>query len=183
MLEPLDPIKERISISSVAARYVKLQKSGSKFKGLCPLHVEKTPSFTLDDSNGRFKCWGCGASGDVIELFQRLECCSFTEAVSRLKVEAGISDVFLTKSQQRALEIENKKRVIINKNFREWKNKLITDLIIYTNAQWAIFRIASRQALENTTEELESQIDVSKAEALKREAALDELESVLELFS
>ncbi|MBI3453672.1 MAG: DNA primase, partial [Rhodospirillales bacterium] len=56
----LDEIRERMTVSSVIGRRVRLVRAGREFKGLCPFHNEKTPSFTVNDDKGFFHCFGCG---------------------------------------------------------------------------------------------------------------------------
>jgi DNA primase len=83
-------IKNRVILSSVIKKAVQLKGNGPKYLGLCPFHEEKTPSFNVNDKLGRFKCFGCGASGDVFEFTMRLRGLSFREAVEELSGNAGI---------------------------------------------------------------------------------------------
>jgi DNA primase len=86
----LDEIKTQTDIVSVIGDVVALRKTGSTWKGLCPFHQEKTPSFNVNKDKGFFKCFGCGAGGDVVkfvELYQKL---SFPEAVRHLALRASI---------------------------------------------------------------------------------------------
>jgi len=83
-------IRERIDIGVLVGEYVKLKKSGASFKGLCPFHNEKTPSFYVHPQRGFFHCFGCQASGDVFGFLTRLEGLPFPEAVRRLAERAGI---------------------------------------------------------------------------------------------
>lgn len=64
---------------------IKLQKSGDKLIGLCPLHQEKTPSLYVYTKTNTFHCFGCGAGGDVIRLIEMLYGCSFVEAINKLQ--------------------------------------------------------------------------------------------------
>jgi len=86
----LDDLKAQTDIVSVIGEVVSLRKTGATFKGLCPFHEEKTPSFNVNGEKGFFKCFGCGAGGDVftfVELHQKL---SFPEVVRHLAGRAGI---------------------------------------------------------------------------------------------
>lgn len=83
-------VKKKLPISSVIKKTVELRGSGNRFLALCPFHQEKTPSFQVRDDVGRYKCFGCGASGDAFEFLMRLRGLSFKEAVSELAEEAGI---------------------------------------------------------------------------------------------
>lgn len=87
---PIDAIKRAARIDEVAARYTQLHRRGSSLVGLCPLHDEKTPSFTVAPDKGVFYCFGCGAGGDVIELVQRAESLDFVGAASLLAKQYGV---------------------------------------------------------------------------------------------
>jgi DNA primase len=86
----LDELRQRVSLVSVIARKVRLQRRGREQTGLCPFHNEKSPSFTVSDDKGFFHCFGCGAHGDVIGFVMRSEGLSFPESVERLAGEAGL---------------------------------------------------------------------------------------------
>ena len=88
--EFLDEIRDRVSLSSVVGRRVRLVRKGREHGGLCPFHNEKTPSFTVSDDKGFFHCFGCGAHGDVIGFVMKSEGLAFREAVERLAGEAGL---------------------------------------------------------------------------------------------
>ncbi|BAE50322.1 DNA primase [Paramagnetospirillum magneticum] len=86
----LDEIRDRVPVSAVVGRRVALAKKGREFTGLCPFHNEKTPSFTVNDDKGFFKCFGCGAHGNAIGFLERAHGLSFVEAVEELAAEAGL---------------------------------------------------------------------------------------------
>jgi len=77
-------LKSRVNIADVVSRVATLRKAGARFKGLCPFHQEKTPSFHVDPDKGFFKCFGCGKAGDIISFVRETEQLSFTEAVEAL---------------------------------------------------------------------------------------------------
>lgn len=83
-------IKTRLLLSEVISSYVKLKKSGSRYKGLCPFHNEKTPSFFVDDQKGLYHCFGCGASGDMFTFIQKIENVDFSQALKKLGKLAGV---------------------------------------------------------------------------------------------
>lgn len=176
-----DDIKSKIQISSVAREYLVLKKvAEGRYIALCPFHGEKTPSFQVDDNRQSFRCYGCSLQGDVVDFVEKIESISHQEAVKRLKVEAGIEDEFMTPSQKRSVEAEKKKRMQALGRCRQWKSSLIRELVLYTNAQWKIYRTASRQFLSTQTEELEKQMEDSFNEAVSRESAIDDLEAMSE---
>ena len=84
----LDELRARTPIASVVGRRAKLSRSGRNFKGCCPFHGEKTPSFYVYDDH--FHCFGCGAHGDVISFVMQSGGQSFPEAVASLAGEAGL---------------------------------------------------------------------------------------------
>lgn len=83
-------IVARTSIAQLVGEYVALKKAGSRLKGLCPFHNEKTPSFSVNEGAGFFHCFGCGESGDAISFLRKHSGLSFVEAVERLAARAGI---------------------------------------------------------------------------------------------
>lgn len=88
--EATDEIRRRVSILDVVSPHVTLRRAGRRYKGLCPFHSEKTPSFTIDPERGFFYCFGCHAGGDVFDFIMRLGSLSFGEARQQLADGAGI---------------------------------------------------------------------------------------------
>ncbi|SDS39781.1 DNA primase [Opitutus sp. GAS368] len=88
----LRDLKNRVNIHDVVVRVVALKKAGGgRFKGLCPFHSEKTPSFNVAADKGFYKCFGCGKSGDVISFVQETEGLQFTEAVEAIAQRFGVT--------------------------------------------------------------------------------------------
>lgn len=86
----LDEIRNRLPVSEIVGRKVRLVRKGREHTGLCPFHNEKTPSFTVNDDKGFYHCFGCGAHGDVINFVLETEGLSFPETVERLAAQAGL---------------------------------------------------------------------------------------------
>lgn len=86
----IDDLKSKVNIVDVIGRDVKLKRAGSNFKGLCPFHTEKTPSFIVSEQKQLFNCFGCGEKGDVIKFVQRYYNLPFMEAVEKLCEDNGI---------------------------------------------------------------------------------------------
>jgi DNA primase len=83
-------LKNRVNIHDVVIRVVALKKAGGgRFKGLCPFHSEKTPSFNVSADKGFFKCFGCGKAGDTINFVMETEGLQFTEAVEAIAQRFG----------------------------------------------------------------------------------------------
>lgn len=90
--DQIEEIRLHSDIVEVIGRYVPLKKAGgSRFKGLCPFHKEKTPSFHVDSTKQLFHCFGCGASGDVFSFVMQYENVVFPEAARILADRAGIA--------------------------------------------------------------------------------------------
>jgi DNA primase len=86
----LEEIKSKIDIVEFISDYVPLKKSGQNYKGLCPFHAEKTPSFVVSPSKQIFHCFGCGTGGDAVSFLIKHENLSFSEAIRYLAQKAGI---------------------------------------------------------------------------------------------
>jgi DNA primase catalytic core len=88
--EKVREVRARATILDVVSDYVNLKKSGSNFLGLCPLHGEKTPSFSVNPAKEIFHCFGCGAGGDVFGFIMRMEGLTFPESVKFLAKRVGV---------------------------------------------------------------------------------------------
>ena len=86
----LDELRARVPLAPVVGRRVKLTRAGREWKGCCPFHNEKTPSFYVNDDKGFYHCFGCGAHGDVIRFLTEQEGLGFIDAVKQLALQAGI---------------------------------------------------------------------------------------------
>ena len=89
--ELIEEIRTRNDIVDVISGYVRLQKKGSSYFGLCPFHNEKSPSFSVSRQKQMYYCFGCGAGGNVFTFLMEYENYSFVEAVKYLAERAGIS--------------------------------------------------------------------------------------------
>ena len=85
-----DQVKESADIVRVVGEYVRLKKMGPTYKGLCPFHNEKSPSFNVHPAQQFFKCFGCGIGGDIFKFVQEIEHISFYEALKMLAERNGI---------------------------------------------------------------------------------------------
>ena len=89
--DKINQILASSNIVDIIGEYVDLKRAGSSFKGLCPFHNEKTPSFTVDDKKQLFHCFGCGAGGDVVSFIMQKEGLNYPESLKFLANKAGIS--------------------------------------------------------------------------------------------
>ncbi|MEG0918579.1 MAG: DNA primase [Anaerovoracaceae bacterium] len=86
----IDEIKSRCDIVEIIGSVVSLKKAGSNYKGCCPFHNEKTPSFVVSPNKQIFTCFGCNATGDVIEFVKRYYNLEFNEALEKLGSQCGV---------------------------------------------------------------------------------------------
>ena len=100
----LDELRARTPLAGVIGRRVKLSRSGRQWKGCCPFHGEKTPSFYVYDDH--FHCFGCGAHGDAVSFVMQSQGASFIEAVEQLAGEAGME---VPKPSPQAAEAERRR--------------------------------------------------------------------------
>ena len=89
--EVVEEVRMKNDIVDVISGYVKLQKKGSNYFGLCPFHNEKSPSFSVSPSKQMYYCFGCGAGGNVITFVMEYENYSFMEALQMLADRAGVA--------------------------------------------------------------------------------------------
>jgi DNA primase len=86
-----DQIRASLDIVELIGRIVRLRPAGENWKGLCPFHAEKTPSFNVNPRKGIFKCFGCGVGGDAFAFIMRQDKLTFPEAVRELARMAGVA--------------------------------------------------------------------------------------------
>ena len=86
----IEEVRTRNDIVDVISGYVKLQRKGSSYFGLCPFHNEKSPSFSVSPSKQMYYCFGCGAGGNVFTFLMEYENFTFPEAVKALADRAGM---------------------------------------------------------------------------------------------
>ena len=86
-----DEIKSRLNIVDIIGKSVHLKKAGRNFKGLCPFHNEKTPSFIVSPERESWHCFGCGKGGDVFSFVMEYQHIDFPEALEDLAQLAGVT--------------------------------------------------------------------------------------------
>lgn len=114
--ELIEEVRMKNDIVDVISGYVRLQKKGSSYFGLCPFHNEKSPSFSVSGIKQMYYCFGCGAGGNVITFLMEYENASFQEAVKMLADRAGIKLPEMEYSEEaRRKESRRAKLLEINK--------------------------------------------------------------------
>lgn len=102
----LDELRQRLPLSGIVGRRVRLLRAGREFKGCCPFHNEKSPSFYVNDDKQFYHCFGCGAHGDIIGFTMRLENLSFPDVIENLAAQAGLTVPRDTPVQREAFDRE-----------------------------------------------------------------------------
>jgi len=121
----IEEIKSRCNIVDVVGRVVPLKRTGSNYKGICPFHNEKTPSFVVSEAKQIFTCFGCGATGDAIEFMQKYYNMEFSQAVEKLADECGVViETDYKKNEKKDLQYQVNREVAtyFYKAFRQQSN-------------------------------------------------------------
>lgn len=125
--DDIERIRSTVSIVDVVSARVQLKKTGRNWVGLCPFHAERSPSFNVREETGRYKCFGCDASGDVFRFVQEIEHVDFVTAVEQLAATAGIQLNYTTTGQSR--ERARRKQLIeaMGQAVEWYHQRLLTD--------------------------------------------------------
>ncbi|MEZ5251224.1 MAG: DNA primase, partial [Ilumatobacteraceae bacterium] len=117
--DDLERLRATVSIVDVVGQHVALKRVGRNWVGLCPFHGERSPSFNVREEMGRYKCFGCSASGDAIRFVQEIEHVDFVTAVETLAAKVGIQLTYTTGNESR--ERQHRKRLVeAMKDAVEW---------------------------------------------------------------
>jgi len=108
--DTIERIRERVRLSEIVGKSVRLERRGRSLLGLCPFHKEKSPSFHVHDDRGFFHCFGCQASGDVFKFIMETEGLSFHEAATSLGEKVGISvELDMSSDEQKQRQARRKR--------------------------------------------------------------------------
>ncbi len=121
----IEEVRARVSIVDEIAKVVPLKRAGANYKGCCPFHNEKTPSFVVSEQKQIFTCFGCGESGNVFKFVQRYYNLDFAEAVEKLARENGVKLEISgseDKSSEKYYEINKEAARFFYRAFTESKN-------------------------------------------------------------
>ena len=123
----IEEVKSRCDIVHIISQYISIKQSGTNFKGLCPFHGEKTPSFYVSTSKQMYKCFGCGEGGDVIKFVMSMENLEFMDALKLLAKQCGV-DVNTNMNEETKLKMEkiNKFQNVHREAARYYFSNLIT---------------------------------------------------------
>lgn len=118
-----EDIKARIDLVDFVGKYLPLKKAGTNYKGLCPFHMEKSPSFMVNPDKQIWHCFGCGRGGDVFKFVMEKEGMNFPEALQLLADQAGV-----TLSKVASAGIDKRKSLLaINELACKFYEKVLTD--------------------------------------------------------
>jgi DNA primase len=123
--EVIEEIRQRADIIEVISDYVALKKAGTNYKGLCPFHQEKTPSFTVSQEKQLFHCFGCGIGGNIFTFLMKYEQVAFAEAARTLAQRYGITipEVKVTAQDQRKENLRQSNAAALDFYVRELKEE------------------------------------------------------------
>lgn len=145
--ELIEEIRVKNEIVSVISGYVRMQKKGSSYFGLCPFHNEKSPSFSVSPAKQMYYCFGCGAGGNVITFVMEYENLTFQEAVRMLADRAGVNLPELEYSEEaRQKESKRAKLLEVNKEAAKYYYYMLRTPRGKTGYQY----LAGRQLSEET---------------------------------
>jgi DNA primase len=122
-----EKVKQQADIVRVIGEYVPLKKAGQNFRGLCPFHAEKTPSFNVHPSKQIYHCFGCGQGGDVFKFVMEMEKCAFPESIRIVAEKCGIA---IPRPKERSPEEhkENQQRAVLLEIHREAQTFFVKQL-------------------------------------------------------
>ncbi len=158
-------IRDGVDIADLISGYMTLRRAGANFKGLCPFHEEKTPSFNVSPSKQIFKCYGCGAGGDVFSFIQLREKVDFVEARRILADRAGIS---LEKETATPSGAGPGKSELFRVN--DWAMRLFRHHFLGSAGETARKYVADRGINEQTSESFHLGLALDSYDALLRAA-------------
>jgi DNA primase len=161
----IDEVRAAADIVTVISDSVSLRKAGSKYKGLCPFHGEKTPSFSVDKEKGFFHCFGCNVGGDVFKFVELQDKVGFQEAVRTLAARFGIPIPQLEGGEPRESAAEREALIKMHEvalaYFRE-------QLASPAGAKWRDYLLKDRGLTQETIDQLQIGFAPASRDALRQ---------------
>ena len=127
----IDDLVQRIDVVEVISNRIEIKKAGKEYKGLCPFHTERTPSFTVSQDKGFYHCFGCGAHGTALGFLIDFDRLTFIEAIEELAKIAGVA---IPKTQQ--------------DRSNSSKNKNLQDLLLELMSHYIVNLSKSKKAIK-----------------------------------
>jgi DNA primase len=125
--EDIERVRSSVSIVDVVGQYVTLRRVGRNMSGLCPFHSEKSPSFSVREDTGRYKCFGCNAGGDVFTFVQEIEHLDFVGAVEKLASRAGIELHYTSGPDDKTRQRRKELYAVMDRAVEWYHERLLTD--------------------------------------------------------
>ncbi|MFM9094443.1 MAG: CHC2 zinc finger domain-containing protein, partial [Acidimicrobiaceae bacterium] len=122
----IERLRESVSIVDTIQGYVQLRRVGRNWVGLCPFHAEKSGSFNVREETRRYKCFGCGASGDVFKFIQEIEHLDFVGAIEHIAGKAGYQLTYTSGGQSKDRQRSKKLTEIVSQAVEWYHNRLLT---------------------------------------------------------
>ena len=122
----IERLRESVSIVDTIQGYVQLRRVGRNWVGLCPFHAEKSGSFNVREETRRYKCFGCGASGDVFKFIQEIEHLDFVGAIEHIAGKAGYQLTYTTGGQSKDRQRSKQLTEIMTQAVEWYHNRLLT---------------------------------------------------------
>ncbi len=145
-------LKSRCSFTQIASKYLELTKKGRTYWARCPFHYEKTPSFSIDEFEGFYHCFGCGESGDIITFIKKMEGLSFMEAVEFLAKSVGMEVQYDSQADMATIAKQNQLKKQVLKalyDAKEFYKAQIYDKTAIKPQRYLKDRRINRSSLEN----------------------------------
>ena len=122
----IERLRESVSIVDTIQGYVQLRRVGRNWVGLCPFHAEKSGSLNIREETRRYKCFGCGASGDVFKFIQEIEHLDFVGAIEHIAGKAGYQLTYTTGGQSKDRQRSKQLTEIMAQAVEWYHNRLLT---------------------------------------------------------
>ncbi len=145
-------LKSRCSFTQIASKYLELTKKGRTYWARCPFHYEKTPSFSIDEFEGFYHCFGCGESGDIITFIKKMEGLSFMEAVEFLAKSVGMEVQYDSEADMATIAKQNQQKKQVLKalyDAKEFYKAQIYEKTAIKAQQYLKDRKINKSSLEN----------------------------------
>ena len=174
--QDIDYIFENIDIVSLVSEYIKLEKRGQNYLGLCPFHNEKTPSFTVSPDKKIAHCFGCGKGGNIFQFVSLIENITYNQAIVKLGTRLGLNlesndnkEISFDKNSYIItdifnIDINNKK--VLSKIYSSLLKEIVEDISSYNELSTNI-RVYFEKLIFNSSLEIEQGEEIDMSSLLK----------------
>ena len=124
--DDIERLRETVSLVDVVQGYLPLRRVGRNWVGLCPFHAEKSGSFNVREETKRYRCFGCGAAGDVFKFVQDIEHLDFVGSIEHLANKAGMTLTYTTGGQSKDRQHRKQLIEVMDKAVNWYHERLLT---------------------------------------------------------